>query len=155
MAAVWTEVSCQWESIGQPYPAAYADWRAAEALVMAKTVGHRPVAAVRRAYDASTRLGARPLVAEVENLARWGRIDLGPAAGDRPDDVPRVDLGPTEREHEVLEGLMAGQTNREIAESLFISTKTSSVHVSNILRKLGVKSREEAARVAHRQLFGR
>jgi DNA-binding NarL/FixJ family response regulator len=54
----------------------------------------------------------------------------------------------------VLSGLLAGQTNREIADSLFISVKTSSVHVSNILRKLGVKSREEAARVAHRQISG-
>ena len=54
----------------------------------------------------------------------------------------------------MLSGLLAGQTNREIAESLFISTKTSSVHVSNIFRKLGVKSREEAARVAHRQMLG-
>jgi DNA-binding NarL/FixJ family response regulator len=51
-----------------------------------------------------------------------------------------------------MAGLLAGQTNREIADSLFISVKTSSVHVSNILRKLGVQSREEAARVAHRQI---
>jgi len=64
------------------------------------------------------------------------------------------EFGLTQREQEVLSGLLAGQTNREIAESLFISTKTSSVHVSNILRKLGVKSREEAARVAHRQMYG-
>ena len=66
----------------------------------------------------------------------------------------KVELGLTLREQEVLSGLLAGQTNREIAESLFISVKTSSVHVSNILRKLGVKSREEAARVAHRQISG-
>jgi DNA-binding NarL/FixJ family response regulator len=51
-------------------------------------------------------------------------------------------------------GLVAGKTNREIATSLFISVKTASVHVSNILRKLGVSSREEAARVAHRQRAG-
>ena len=61
-------------------------------------------------------------------------------------------MGLTQRENEVLSGLLAGQTNREIAESLFISVKTTSVHVSNILRKLGVHSREEAARVAHRQI---
>ena len=103
----------------------------------------------------ATGLGAAALVAEVENLARWGRIELGPAAAvDESTSEAKSDLGLTRREQEVLSGLMAGQTNREIADSLFISVKTSSVHVSNILRKLGVKSREEAARVAHRQMSG-
>jgi DNA-binding CsgD family transcriptional regulator len=46
-------------------------------------------------------------------------------------------------------GLAAGQTNREPADALFISVKTASVHVSNILRKLDVSGREEAARVAY------
>ena len=41
-------------------------------------------------------------------------------------------------------------TNRQIADTLFISTKTASVHVSNILAKLGVTNRSEAAAVAHR-----
>ena len=51
-------------------------------------------------------------------------------------------------------GLVAGQTNREIATSLIISVKTASVDVSSILRKLGMSSREGAARVAHRQRAG-
>jgi DNA-binding NarL/FixJ family response regulator len=63
--------------------------------------------------------------------------------------------GLTAREVDVLEGLMAGRTNREIGASLFISVKTVSVHVSNILRKLGVASREEAARIGHRRGRGR
>ncbi len=58
--------------------------------------------------------------------------------------------GLTEREVEVLGALAAGRTNREIADELFISVKTASVHVSNILRKLEVSGRQEAARVAHR-----
>ncbi|WP_371748963.1 response regulator transcription factor [Aquihabitans sp. G128] len=48
-------------------------------------------------------------------------------------------------------GLVAeGRTNGEIGEALYISTKTASVHVSNILAKLGVSSRTQAAAVAHR-----
>jgi DNA-binding NarL/FixJ family response regulator len=43
-----------------------------------------------------------------------------------------------------------GLTNRQIGQRLFISDKTASVHVSNILRKLGVEGRAEAAVIAHR-----
>jgi DNA-binding CsgD family transcriptional regulator/tetratricopeptide (TPR) repeat protein len=148
----WEAVAAQWESLGQPFPAAYAWWRAAESLVMSKQLGHRPVTAVRRAHQAATTLGARVLVAEIEHLARWGRIEFDAPPGELSDVKAATDLGLTEREQEVMAGLLAGQTNREIADSLFISVKTSSVHVSNILRKLGVQSREEAARVAHRQI---
>jgi len=59
-------------------------------------------------------------------------------------------LGLTPREREVLALVAAGRTNRQIAETLFISIKTASVHVSNILAKLGVANRGEAAAVAHR-----
>ncbi len=54
------------------------------------------------------------------------------------------------REREVVGLLSAGASNRRIAEQLFISEKTASVHVSHILAKLGVSSRLEAAAVAHR-----
>ena len=59
-------------------------------------------------------------------------------------------FGLTEREREVLELLAEGRSNPQIAEALFISRKTASVHVSNILGKLGVASRGEAAALAHR-----
>jgi DNA-binding NarL/FixJ family response regulator len=48
----------------------------------------------------------------------------------------------------VLELLVDARTNRQIATRLYISEKTVSVHVSNILAKLGVRSRAEAAAVA-------
>jgi DNA-binding CsgD family transcriptional regulator len=60
------------------------------------------------------------------------------------------ELGLTPREREVLALVADGRTNRQIAEALFISAKTASVHVSNILAKLGVANRGEAAAVAHR-----
>ncbi|MCX5375676.1 response regulator transcription factor [Streptomyces sp. NBC_00091] len=59
-------------------------------------------------------------------------------------------LGLTSRERDVLRLVAAGGTNRQIAEELFISPKTASVHVSNILAKLGVAGRGEAAALAHR-----
>ena len=69
-----------------------------------------------------------------------------PVAGELP-------LGLTAREYEVLRLVAAGHSNREIASELFISVKTASVHVSNILGKLGVTSRGEAAATAHRLGF--
>ncbi|MDA0647239.1 response regulator transcription factor, partial [Nonomuraea ferruginea] len=64
-------------------------------------------------------------------------------------------LGLTARELEVLRHVARGRSNREIAAELFIAVKTVSVHVSNILAKLGVASRGEAAAKAHAlRLFG-
>ena len=57
----------------------------------------------------------------------------------------------TPREQEVLELLAEGHSNREIAAKLFIAPKTASVHVSNILAKLGASSRTEAAAIAYRE----
>jgi DNA-binding NarL/FixJ family response regulator len=63
--------------------------------------------------------------------------------------------GATAREAEVLELVARGYTNREIGEALYVSVKTASVHVSHILRKLGVSSRVEAAAAAHRVARGK
>jgi DNA-binding NarL/FixJ family response regulator len=76
----------------------------------------------------------------LESLARRGRLDLG--AGLPP--VPTL-ARLTLRELEVLHLLVEGRSNRQIAEQLFISGKTVSVHVTNILAKLGVHSRLEVA----------
>ena len=91
-------------------------------------------------------------------LASRARLGLAPAArsdSEEPaepqaasDELARFGL--TEREREVLALVAAGRTNPEIARALFISAKTASVHVSNIIAKLGVSRRGEAAAVAHR-----
>ncbi|HYS32911.1 MAG TPA: helix-turn-helix transcriptional regulator, partial [Streptosporangiaceae bacterium] len=64
--------------------------------------------------------------------------------------APGDGLGLTPREREVLALVAEGRTNRQIAAALFISGKTASVHVSNILAKLGVANRAEAAAAVHR-----
>jgi DNA-binding NarL/FixJ family response regulator len=89
-------------------------------------------------------------MAEIELLARRARLALKPSdSGGRETSptqrLPWDHLGLTEREIEVLRYVAEGLTNRQIAERLFISPKTASVHVTNILRKLGLKRRVEAA----------
>ena len=70
---------------------------------------------------------------------------------DGPADTQAEDpFGLTPRERRVLELIAQGATNREIGAELFMAEKTASVHVSRILMKLDVRSRTEAAGVAHR-----
>jgi DNA-binding CsgD family transcriptional regulator/tetratricopeptide (TPR) repeat protein len=137
-----------WDELGRPAPAAYARFRAAEALLGANGDRHEAAAALREAHATATRLGADPLRGKIERLARHARVDLGSARADVP--TPTDTIGLTEREREVIRLVAAGRSNQEIADTLFITRKTASVHVSNILGKLGVANRVEAAAVAHR-----
>jgi DNA-binding CsgD family transcriptional regulator len=148
----WEEVARAFDALSLPIPATYARYRAAEAHV---TAGDRAAAAVplRAAADASARMGTLLLTDDIEALARRARIDLHedqPAAAPQSDDSPVARLGLTPRELEVLLLVAEGRTNRVIGETLFMSEKTASVHVSRILAKLGVGGRVEAAAVAHR-----
>ena len=129
----------------------YARWRQAEALIVG--AGDRTAAAapLREAAAIAATLRAPLLAAEVAGPrpARPHRAESRRRGGRaRPDELDR--LGLTEREHSVLALVAEGHTNREIGETLFISEKTASVHVSRILAKLGVRSRVEAATAAHR-----
>jgi DNA-binding CsgD family transcriptional regulator/tetratricopeptide (TPR) repeat protein len=131
-------------SYGHVYAVARCQRRLAEALLSA---GDREQATVpaRAAYQTAVRLGAEPLRGALQALARRGRLDLGVRLPHE-----RTLAGLTPRELEVLRLLVEGRSNRQIAEQLFISGKTASVHVTNILTKLGVHSRLEAAAVARR-----
>jgi DNA-binding NarL/FixJ family response regulator len=105
---------------------------------------------VREAHAESDRLGARPLSDAVTALARRTRIDLRHPVSVTESPASGAVASLTAREREILGHLTAGRTNGEIARALVISTKTASVHVSNILRKLGVTSRYEAAELGER-----
>ncbi|GAA3508426.1 DNA-binding CsgD family transcriptional regulator [Streptosporangium album] len=123
---------------GSVYETARARWRLAEALLVS---GDRTSALEEweRAVEAAESLGARPLGAALAELGRRARFTSSQA-------------GPlTSREQEVLALVSEGLPNREIGERLFIAQKTVSVHVSNILGKLGVSSRTQAAAVARRE----
>jgi DNA-binding CsgD family transcriptional regulator len=145
--AQWDTAVTAWDRLAEPYQAATALLGAAEAAL---AEGDRDGAARRlqRAAGLADQLGARPLGTQITELAGHARLDLG--AG-RPASRPSPDrLGLTAREFEVLRLVAAGRSNAEIAAELFIAAKTASVHVSNILAKLGVSSRGEAAATAHR-----
>jgi DNA-binding CsgD family transcriptional regulator len=127
------------------YEIARTRWRLAEALAEA---GSRDAAEQQWQLAAHTAdaLGAKPLRRALDDLARRARIGTAP---DLPDGAVLAAL--TSREREVLRLIAAGRSNREIASVLFIAPKTASVHVSNILGKLGAASRTEAAAIAHRE----
>jgi DNA-binding CsgD family transcriptional regulator len=153
--AAWEAAAIAWERREAPFRAAYARWRWAEAL-LAEPGGRQGATDVLRAARAvAEHLGAKPLLGEIDALARRARIDLDSA--DAPVVSARAglpaaarELGLTPRELEVLEHVALGQTNREIAAELFISARTAGVHVSHILEKLGASTRTEAAAAAHR-----
>ena len=139
----WDEAAAAWEAVSEPYPRAQALLRAAEAALAG---GDRDGAAgqLRVAAGLAAELGAEPLAQEIGLLARRARIVLGGPGSPASDG-----FGLTGRELEVLRLVAAGRSNRDIANELFISPKTASVHVSNILGKLGAASRGEAAAKAH------
>jgi DNA-binding NarL/FixJ family response regulator len=127
---------------------AYARFREAEALLLLRGLRQQAVTALAEAAAVAAALGAEPLAVDVRALAERARLTL-PAVPAAPASTDPHGL--TAREAEVLALVGRGRTNAEIAEELFISVKTASVHVSNILRKLGVKSRIQAAAVAQRR----
>ncbi|MGW7299025.1 helix-turn-helix transcriptional regulator [Streptomyces sp. NPDC054829] len=126
---------------GDTYELARCRFRLAEALLTADR-REEAAAEARAVRETAERLGAAPLLERVERLIRRGRL------ADTPADSASL---LTAREQDVLRLLAQGRTNRQIGEALFISGKTASVHVSNILAKLGAASRGEAVAIAYRE----
>jgi DNA-binding CsgD family transcriptional regulator len=151
-AELWAAAADAWGAVGRVYSQAGALWRRAEALISADD-RQGAAEAAREAREIAARLGSAWLVAELDSLAARARLPLADAAEVAADGAAEVEnpFGLTDRERQVLTLVAAGATNREIAAELFMAEKTASVHVSRILGKLGVRSRTEAAAVAHRQ----
>jgi DNA-binding CsgD family transcriptional regulator/tetratricopeptide (TPR) repeat protein len=176
--ATWERVATAWTDLGDLYQTARARWRQAEAVLGGPgdaRIGRsdaRP--ALLEAYRLADVLGARPLLRELRELASRALIRLPEetataviaarngqaeeAAGSgllhgfvgAPTPRRADPFGLSPREREVLHLISQGRTNREIGERLFISQKTVGVHVGNILTKLDVSGRVEAAAVAIR-----
>lgn len=145
----WAGAVRLWEELGDPWATASARLREAEAAASTGATA-RAAAALHDAQRVASGLGAEALLADIAAMSRRTRLSLEAPApvpvGKRSAD----ELGLTPREAEVLSLVAVGQTNRELGEALYISEKTASVHVSNILRKLGVTSRVDAAAIAQR-----
>jgi ATP/maltotriose-dependent transcriptional regulator MalT len=143
----WSRAAAAAEDFGDVALLAYARLRLAEAQLRS---GERTAATnlLQDVQRVALQLRARPILQAVEQLAARGRLPLGsaPTEGQRNLDS----YGLTERERLVLGHLAAGRSNADIAVSLFISPKTASVHVSNLMAKLGVGNRVEAAALAYR-----
>ena len=141
-ARAWGAVAQQWIALTRPYDAAYANVFGAECALRD---GDREEAerVLVDAHVTARRLGAQPLRKRCEATARRGHLSgvgtSSPAAGLTP------------REAEVLQYVALGRTNGEVGALLFISPKTVSVHISNILAKLGAANRTEAAAIARNQ----
>jgi DNA-binding CsgD family transcriptional regulator len=142
----WLAAATELDSVPRPYESTYARWRAA-ARLLATGRTDQATQPLRDAYAAAAGLPFPALMQRLEALARRARINPTPVAS--PDTITDTGVlaGLTPREHDVLRLVAAGRTNSEIADELFITTKTASVHVSNILRKLNVPTRQAAAAV--------
>lgn len=138
----WRAAVAAFEQFGHVFETARSRARLAAVL---QAGGRTTEAAdeISQAHSVATRLGARPLLAELRSL--------GIAVKQPAQAATRRDLPLTAREGEVLALVAEGRSNREIALQLFISSKTASVHVSNILAKLDASGRTEAVAIARRK----
>jgi DNA-binding NarL/FixJ family response regulator len=142
--ALWERaVDAARDGVAPAQLAPYAAFRLAEALANAgDRAGAR--AAAQTAREWADAIGMGLIVDSVTELERR----VGAVSADHRDvgaDAASLDALLTERERQVLDLVARGLSNGQIAEQLFISTKTASVHVSNILRKTGAATRTEAA----------
>lgn len=151
---MWAAVGQAWQSQSRPHRAAYAWWRHAQAQV---DQGGDPAAvaqALQRAYELAEEMV--PLRRAVQDLATRAKVRLAanpPVPVQSPEPVA-LPVHLTAREREILHHIVAGRSNAQIGKDLFISDKTVSTHISNLLRKIGVRNRVQAAAWAERVGIG-
>ncbi|GAA4581960.1 LuxR family transcriptional regulator [Planotetraspora phitsanulokensis] len=147
---LWAEAVAAFDALQRPYELGVAHLGHARSLLAAHQRGTARDALIV-AHRIAGRLGAGLLSRDVEALAQQANIALADKSASAPQPSESQSLGLTQRESEVLGLIAAGYSNRRIAEKLYITQKTTSTHVSNILAKLGVSSRTEAAAIAYRR----
>ena len=137
----WAEAERRLDALG--FVTAATQTRIRHALVLLPDGRDAATALLERAWTDAAAAGLALLCRAAERVGRRAGIAVGQA-------VTATPFGLTPREQEVLRLVAEGRSNPEIGRELFISRKTASAHVSNILAKLGVGSRGEAAAIAHR-----
>jgi DNA-binding NarL/FixJ family response regulator len=145
LLAAWRAATNTFAALGHAFETARSRARTAAVLRAAGDAAQAAEAAelVRLARDTARRFGAEPLLRELRAV--------GGQVSSRATPESRRDESLTARELEVLALVAQGRSNREIAGQLYISAKTVSVHVSNMLAKLGAAGRTEAVAVARRR----
>ncbi len=153
----WRDVAERWSALLNAYPAAYAQLRRADALLDGVRRPSAEVTACLRASATTAQaMGASPFLAELEAVAARGGLTLVDLLGG-PGDVGAggSSLAPelsalTPREHQVLQAVAEGLTNRQVGRRLEMKERTVAVHVSNVLRKTNTRSRTQAAALLQR-----
>jgi DNA-binding CsgD family transcriptional regulator len=145
-AEAWRTVADSWSALGFAALEAYGRWREAAAWFGR---GDRTAAAtaLEAGHARAASVGAGAARSSLERLAARARLRLLSVSDERADERERR-WGLTAREAEVLALVARGMSNRQIAGELYVTEKTASVHVSNILAKLDVRSRAHAAAIA-------
>jgi DNA-binding CsgD family transcriptional regulator/tetratricopeptide (TPR) repeat protein len=155
---VWRDVAEKWSALLNPYPAAYAQLRRADALLDGvRRPSTEATACLRAAATTAHEMGAAPFLAELESIA--ARAGVSPESlVDSPVEGSVIGAPPrapelsalTPREHQVLQAVAEGLTNRQVGRRLEMKERTVAVHVSNVLRKTNTRSRTQAAALLQR-----
>jgi DNA-binding CsgD family transcriptional regulator/tetratricopeptide (TPR) repeat protein len=148
--AVWHRAVEATRAADEAYPLCYSLFRLAEAQAAdMMTSTDETTATASECLMLAERLAAST-ADDIRTLARRARLRIAPPTPSAATSQPNLRIRLTDRELEVLGLVAEGHTNGQIAAALYISPKTASVHVSNILAKLNVSTRTEAAAHAHR-----
>lgn len=148
-ADLWREAVDSCRAAGFRWDEALASQRWAESMLREGGRRTEIAAALRRAHQLAADIGAEPIRADTAAIAKLARVSLEVPRGTTPTDEERFRTL-TKREREILAHLVAGRSYREIGKALFISEKTVSVHISNLLRKTDTTNRHELAALARR-----
>jgi DNA-binding CsgD family transcriptional regulator len=149
-SAAWEEAVRRCDAAGMRWEEAIASRRWAQALLNERASRAAVTVPLRSAYRFAVEAGAIPLRHQLETLAALGKIPLQEPSEPSQQQTPARFRSLTRREQEVLSHLVTGRTYAEIARELFISEKTVSAHVSNLLHKTGTSSSRELAALAVR-----
>jgi DNA-binding CsgD family transcriptional regulator/tetratricopeptide (TPR) repeat protein len=152
----WRAAADVWQRFPAPFHIAYCRYREAEARLTSRGDRRAASEALTEGWQTARRIGARGLVAQCERLAERARIPLEDPhdASATPQQRAAADLALSPREVEVLDLLARGHTDAQIADELFVSKKTASVHVSNVVRKLDARDRRHAGELGREAGLG-